>query len=300
MIRSVRQAHLFIFLATCFTSMNYTIAKIVMPSEIQAYSIVLTRIVISVAFFFILDNFLHPKEKYHLPFRDMLRLAICGIMGVALNQLTLYKGLSITTPINAALIVATIPIFVLIFSALFLRNMPTWKQSLGVMISASGAYYLIMYTGVGIEMKNLTGDVLILLNCISYAIYMVLVKPLLEKYPPLFLTKWMFAVAAIAVFPFTYQDTLQTDWIHVSAEGWWAYLYIILFATLFNYYFTTASLQWLSPVTTGTYGYLQPFLATLFAVSLGVAVLSPEKIIAGVVIILGILLTSRLFNKTIT
>ncbi|MDB5256292.1 MAG: transrane permease [Chitinophagaceae bacterium] len=270
-----------------------------MPSEIQPYSIVLTRIVISAAFFFILDYFLHPKEKYSLPFRDMVRLAICGIMGVALNQLTLYKGLSITTPINAALIVATIPIFVLMLSAIFLRTIPTWKQSLGVMISASGAYYLIIYTGGGMEIKNLTGDILILLNCISYAIYMVLVKPLLEKYPPLFLTKWMFAIAAIVVFPFTYQDTVQTDWFNVSAEGWLAYLYIIFFATLFNYYFTTASLQWLSPITTGAYGYLQPFLATLFAVSLGIDILSPEKIIAGIVIFFGILLTSRLFNKTV-
>ncbi len=279
--------------------MNYSIAKIVMPSEITPYSIVLTRIVLSVAFFFILDAFLSAKEKYRLSFQDIVRLVVCGTMGVALNQLTLYKGLSITTPINAALIVATIPVFVLILSALFFRSMPTWKQSLGVMISASGAYYLIMYTSNGIEIKNLTGDLLILANCISYAIYLVLVKPLLEKYPPLFITKWMFAVAALVVFPFTYQDTLQTDWLHISAEGWSAYAYIILFATLFNYYFTTATLQWLSPVTTGAYGYLQPFLATLFAVSLGLDFLSPEKIIAGVVIIIGILLTSRLFNKTI-
>lgn len=299
MIRSIVQAHLFIFLATCFTSMNYSIAKVVMPSEIQPYSIVLTRIVISVAFFFLLDYFLGAKEKYHLPFKDIIRLGICGIMGVALNQLTLYKGLSITTPINAALIVATIPVFVLILSALFLRNIPTWKQAIGVMISASGAYYLIMYASGGLEIKNLTGDVLILLNCISYAIYMVLVKPLLEKYPPLFLTKWMFAIAAIGVLPFTYEDTFQTDWLHISGEGWLAYLYIILFATLFNYYFTTAALQWLSPVTTGAYGYLQPFLATLFAVTLGLDVVSPEKIIAGIVIFFGILLTSRLFNNTV-
>ncbi len=279
--------------------MNYSIAKIVMPSEIQPYSIVLTRIVISVLFFFLVDFFLSPKVSYHLPFKDILRLISCGIVGVALNQLTLYKGLSITTPINAALIVATIPVFVLILSALFLRHIPNWKQSLGVLISASGAYYLIMYTGGGMEIKNLTGDLLILLNCISYAIYLVLVKPLLEKYHPLFLTKWMFAVAAVVVFPFTYQDTFQTDWLNVSAEGWMAYLYIILFATLFNYYFTTASLQWLSAITTGTYGYLQPFLATLFAVALGLDYLSPEKISAGLTIVFGILLTSKLFNKTV-
>ena len=299
MIRSVLQAHFFIFLATCFTSMNYSIAKIVMPSEITPYSIVLTRIVISVAFFFILDAFLATEEKYRLSFREVVRLVICGTLGVAFNQLTLYKGLSITTPINAALIVATIPVFVLILSALFFRSIPTWKQTLGVMISASGAYYLIMYASSGIEIKNLTGDILILLNCISYAVYLVLVKPLLKKYHPLFLTKWMFAVAAVVVLPFTYQDTVDTDWLAVSTEGWLAYTYIILFATLFNYYFTTATLQWLSPVTTGTYGYLQPFLATLFAVALGLDVLSPEKIVAGVVIILGILLTSRLFNKPV-
>ncbi|MDB5273868.1 MAG: transrane permease [Chitinophagaceae bacterium] len=297
MNRQVLSAHFFIFLATCFTSMNYSIAKIVMPSEIHPYSIVLTRIIISVAFFFILDALLYPTKKYHLPFQDIIRLISCGVVGVALNQLTLYKGLSITTPINAALIVATIPIFVLILSALFLRNLPSWKQSLGVLISASGAYYLIMYTSGGLEIKNLTGDLLILMNCISYAIYLVLVKPLLEKYHPLFLTKWMFAVAALVVFPFTIQDTLRTDWFQVSTEGWLAYTYIILFATLFNYYFTTSTLKWLNPVTTAAYGYLQPFLATLFAVCLGLDVLSTEKAIAGGVIFFGIVLTGKWFQR---
>lgn len=270
-----------------------------MPSEIKPYSIVLTRIVLSVVFFFILDALLYKEEKYKLSVKDIFRLFICGLVGVALNQLTFYKGLSISTPINAALIVATIPILVLIFSALFLRQTPTWKQSLGVIISASGAYYLIVYASGGLQINNTYGDLLILLNCFSYAIYMVVVKPLLEKYHPLFITKWMFAVAAVIVFPFTISDAMETDWLNVSKEGWLSYSYIILFATLFNYYFTTATLQWLSPVTTGTYGYLQPFLATLFAVIIGVDVLSTEKMVAGLIIFAGILLTSRLFNKPV-
>jgi drug/metabolite transporter (DMT)-like permease len=279
--------------------MNYSIAKIVMPSEIKPYSIVMTRIFLAAVLFFLLDALLYPKEKYKLPAKDMIRLFFCGLVGVALNQLTFYKGLSISTPINAAIIVATIPIFILIISALFLRNIPTWKQSLGVVVSASGAYYLITYSSGGIASINQEGDLLILANCVSYAIYMVIVKPLLERYHPLFVTKWMFAVAAVVVFPFTYADTMATPWLEISAKGWWAYLYIILFATIFNYYFTTATLKWLSPITTGAYGYMQPFLTTLFAVFIGFDVLSMEKMIAGAVIFFGILLTSRLFNKTV-
>lgn len=296
MIRSVLQAHVFIFLATCFASMNYSIAKIVMPSEITPYSIVLTRIVLSTFFFFGLDWLLFREKKYDFVVKDILRLLMCGLVGVALNQLTFYKGLSISQPINAALIVATIPIFVLILSALFLHQMPTWKQSLGVVISASGAYYLIMYSGGNMQLHNTWGDFLILVNCVSYAIYMVAVKPLLEKYHPLFVTKWMFATAALIVFPFTISDTINTNWAEVSSTGWLSYSYIIIFATLFNYYFTTATLKWLSPVTTGTYGYLQPFLATVFAVFIGLDTLTFEKMMAGIVIFFGILLTSRLFN----
>ncbi|HSZ71534.1 MAG TPA: DMT family transporter, partial [Cytophagaceae bacterium] len=226
-----------------------------------------------------------------------IRLTSCGIAGVALNQLFFYKGLSISAPINASLIMATIPIFVLIFSAVLLHSFPTWKQSLGVMISASGAYYLIIYSGGGLKTNYLNGDVLILFNCFSYAIYMVIVKPLLEKFHPLFITKWMFAVGAIVVLPFTYNNVWQTDWIAISKDGWLAYSYIILFATLFNYYFTNATMKWLSPVTIGAYGYLQPFFATLFAVILRTDAISTEKIIAGGVIFSGILLTSQLFNK---
>ncbi len=297
MIRSVLSAHFLLLIATCFSSMNFSIAKIVMPSEINSNSIVLTRIVMATIAFFILD-FFSSKERYLIPFHDKVRLILCGLFGVALNQLFLYKGLSITSPINSSLIMAIIPILILIFSALFLRNAPTWKQYAGVIISALGAYYLIGHSHQHGGNSSFEGDFLIFLNASCYAVFMVIAKPLLEKYHALFVTKWIFAIAAFIVFPFTIGDALATDWNEVSTQGWMAYAYIIIFATIFNYYISNATLQWISPVTAGSYIYLQPFLASIFAVLLKQDLLSAEKIMAGVLILAGVLLTSRLFNKS--
>jgi drug/metabolite transporter (DMT)-like permease len=296
MIRSVLSAHILLFIATCFSSINFTIAKVVMPSELSPNSIVLTRIVVATVCFFLFDLFT-DQEKYIVPIHDKVRLVLCGLFGVGLNQLFLYKGLSITSPINSSLIMAVIPVLVLILSALLLKNTPTWKQYLGVALSAIGAYYLIAHTHNLDSISSFEGDMYIFLNASCYAIFMVLAKPLLEKYHPLFVTKWMFAIAIVVVFPFTIKDALASNWSMLSTEGMASYIYIILFATVFNYYVSNASLQWISAVTAGSYIYLQPFLASMFAVSIGRDVLSMEKVGAGVLILLGVLLTSRMFNK---
>ena len=297
MIRSVLAAHILLFIATCFSSINFTVAKIVMPQELSPNSIVLTRIVIATLFFFAFD-FFSSTEKYLIPLHDKVRLFLCGLFGVALNQLFLYKGLSITSPINSSLIMAIIPILILILSALFLNNTPTWKQYLGVAISAIGAYFLIAHSHKAGSNSSFEGDLYIFLNACAFAVFMILAKPLLEKYHPLFVTKWIFAVAIVIVFPFTINDALSSDWANLSTEGWASYIYIILFATVFNYYISNASLQWISALTAGSYIYLQPFLASIFAIVIGKDTLSIEKIISGILILLGVLLTSRIFNKS--
>jgi drug/metabolite transporter (DMT)-like permease len=299
MIRSVLSAHVLLLIATCLGSMNFSIAKIVMPSEIPSNSIVLTRIVIATLCFFVFD-FFSSQEKYVVPVQDKIRLFLCGLFGVALNQLFLYKGLSMTSAINASLIMAIIPVLILILSALFLQNSPSWKQYLGVAISAVGAYYLIAHAHKTGGNSSTEGDLLIFLNASSYAVFMVIAKPVLKKYHALFVTKWMFAVAALVVLPFTVVDTCNTPWQEISTGGWMAYAYIIIFATVFNYYIGNATLQWISPVTAGSYIYLQPFIASLFAVMIGQDILSTEKTVAGLLILTGVLLTSKLFDHTKT
>lgn len=277
--------------------MNFSIAKIVMPSELSPNSVVLSRIIVAAVAFFLLDAF-SSKEKYIIPMHDKVRFFLCGLFGVALNQLFLYKGLSITSPINSSLIMAIIPILILVFSALYLRNTPTWKQYVGVLISAVGAYYLIAHAHKSDSNSSLEGDFFIFLNASCYAVFMIIAKPLLEKYHALFVTKWMFAIAACIVFPFTIGDVVTSDWLELSTAGWLSFAYIIVFATVFNYYIGNATLQWISPVIAGSYIYLQPIIASSFAIAIGKDVLSTEKIIAGTLIITGVLLTSKILNTT--
>ncbi len=268
-----------------------------MPSELSPNSVVLSRIIVAAVAFFLLDAF-SSKEKYIIPMHDKVRFFLCGLFGVALNQLFLYKGLSITSPINSSLIMAIIPILILVFSALYLRNTPTWKQYVGVLISAVGAYYLIAHAHKSDSNSSLEGDFFIFLNASCYAVFMIIAKPLLEKYHALFVTKWMFAIAACIVFPFTIGDVVTSDWLELSTAGWLSFAYIIVFATVFNYYIGNATLQWISPVIAGSYIYLQPIIASSFAIAIGKDVLSTEKIIAGTLIITGVLLTSKILNTT--
>ena len=117
--------------------------------------------------------------------KDLGLIALCGLFGVAVNQLCFFNGLKLTSPVNASLIMLTTPIMVLIASSLYIRERITIAKVIGIIIGAAGATLLILGTNNNpTSQSNIWGDLLILINASSYAIYLVLVKKLMKKYNP--------------------------------------------------------------------------------------------------------------------
>ena len=117
---------------------------------------------------------------------DFFRLAMCGLTGVAINQLCFFNGLSITSPVHASLIMTINPIFVLIASAAILGSSITTRKLFGIALGGIGAAILLLNTPESATANgpSLKGDILILINALSYGIYLVIVKPLMSKYKP--------------------------------------------------------------------------------------------------------------------
>lgn len=283
-------AHASLLGATLIYGANYTIAKEVLNGEyISPMGLVFFR-VLSSAILFLFIHFIFIKEKIERS--DLFRLAICGFFGVLINQSFFITGLKYTTPINASVLMVMTPIFVLIISILLKEEKASLFKVLGIVLGASGTLLLIFSKGNISFDGTLKGDIFILINAFSYGLYLVLVKPLMSKYNALTVVKWIFLFGLIPVIPIGWEGAFSVDWSIFTSSIWFAFLYVLILTTFLAYLLNASALKKVKPTTVGVYIYLQPVLATIVALSLGKDQLTLLKIIAGIIIILGVYLVS--------
>ncbi|MEN0006004.1 MAG: DMT family transporter [Bacteroidota bacterium] len=285
------KAHIALFLVALIYGANYTIAKIVMDGGyLHPVSFILLRIATATTLF-VLFHRLFIKEK--IARKDYGRLALCGLFGVAINQLFFLMGLNWTSPINASLIMTTTPILVLIVSAILLGERITSLKVLGILVGAVGAGLLIAYgKKVSFDSQGLLGDLMIFINASSYGLYLVLARKLMKKYHPITVVKWVFIFGLLYVTPISSPYIVHTDWASFSLGIWLAVGYVLVFTTFFAYLFNAYALSVVSPSIVSIYIYLQPLLASLIAILWGVDVLTSVKLLAGTFIFVGVYLVS--------
>lgn len=271
-------------------SANYTIAKYVMPEFIGAYGIITLRVVVGGALFWITDYFMgSEKIKYK---RDYLSLAGLSLLGVAINQLTFFKGLSMTTPITASVLMTSSPIIVLIAAYFFLHERISSQKLIGVFLGATGAIMLIGITGFSFNSETFWGNSLIVINATSFSIYMVLVKPLLMRYKAITVIKWVFFFASFVVIPFGFAELAEVNWTALPGSVWMALGFIIFCATLLVYLLNNWALKFVSPSLVTSYIYVQPVFSTLIAIVFRGDELTLEETGYALLIFIGVYLVS--------
>jgi drug/metabolite transporter (DMT)-like permease len=285
------KVHLSLLAVNVIYGLNYNIAKLAMPAYILPYAFVLVRAAAGTLLFWMVKTIL-VKEK--IAWKDMLLLSLCGLSGVAANQLLFFKGLSLTSSINSALIMITTPILVLVFAFITREEKITWRKSLGVLLGFAGAGLIILVrTGPGAEASSLLGDLYILLNAVAYAIYLVMVKPLMKRYNPLTVISWVFLFGTLMVLPFGYGELGTTHWGHLPLFIWLCIGFVVFFTTFLAYGLNIYALSKVNASLVGIYIYIQPFLAALIAVFVVGEALSIGKLFSGLLIFTGVYLVSR-------
>jgi drug/metabolite transporter (DMT)-like permease len=290
------QAHLALLVVNIIYGANYSIAKEVMPAYVQPFAFVLMRVGGALILFWIISS-IFVREK--IDRKDLPRIALLGLCGVAVNQLLFLKGLSLTTPINASIIMVSNPIVVLLVAALVLKEKISFSKILGIALGIAGALLLLMFNKTfSIGSETINGDSMIFVNSMSWAAYIVLVKPLMKKYNAFTIVKWVFLFGFLYVLPFGFNEFKQTDWVAIPVGIWRDIFFVVLGSTFFAYVLNTYALRALSPAVVSIYIYLQPFLATLIAIFYyhndG---LDTRKIISGTLIIIGVYLVSQPIRK---
>jgi len=268
------KVHLALFMVSLIYGATFTVAKIVMPAYVQPYAFILLRVsVATVCIYFFHRHFVKGAISDK---KDLLPLLVSAIFGVAGNMLLFFKGLSITTPINASVLMLNTPIFVIVFAAIIIGEKLTWNKVIGILIAAGGALLLMGGSKFKFQSETVIGDIFVTANAIIYAFYLVYAKRLMVKYHPLTVTLYSFFFGFFLVLPFGLNQALDIDFAHLPPLIW------------LNAY----ALKHASSSLVGTYIYLQPVLATLIAVVSGKDILTTEKLLSIAIVFTGVYLAS--------
>ncbi len=289
---NVLQAHLALLIVALIYGGNFTIAKIAMAGgDMPPLAFIWFRALTGLLLFGILQTTM-VREKVDR--KDLLWLLLCALFGIAINQSFFFIGLNWTTPVNASLIMTTSPIFVMVTAAILLKEKITGQKVIGILFGAIGAATLILFgQEISYHPRQLTGDLMVLINATSYGIYLVLVKRLMAKYQPLTVITWVFGFGLLMVSPFAWQQLGEIRWEAMSTEVWLSFAYVLLGTTFLAYLLNTWAMTRVSPTLVGTYMYLQPLFAAIIALLAGKDTLPLIKIISGIFILGGVYISSR-------
>ena len=288
MNKTVR-AHLSLFIAQVLYAASFPIAKIVME-QIPYNVLVIMRVIGAIILFWTSSLFIKEKTEK----KDLPKLFLLGICGVAVNQSLFLKGLHLTSPIDAAIMMITTPILVLIIASLIIKERITMIKFSGIIIGFSGAAYLVYQNMSGVHKESsFLGDVYVFINALSWGTFLVLVKPFMKKYHTITILKWTFLFGFPMVLPFGLPDALVFNWQGLSSEIILLAGFVIVFTTFVAYLLNTIALKELSPSIASAYIYLQPLLTALITIFIFKSGdLSWEKATSALMIFIGVYLVS--------
>lgn len=289
-------AHLAVLSANLIYGANYSIAKQAMPAYIEAFGFIFIRVLVTALIFFVL-GFLSGNEKVDK--QDFGKLFLCAVFGVAINQLLFFSGLDLTAPINASLMMTTNPIMVLIVASLIIKEKITIRKVTGIIVGIIGASTLLLWgKTAAFSTASALGDFFILINSLSWGVFLIIVKPLMQKYKTITVMKWVFIFGSVLVFPFGWKQFNAIEWHTFDTGIWLVVFYVVIVTTSVAYMLNTYALKNLSPSTVSAYIYLQPLFATIIAIMIGKDQLNILHVISAILIFTGVyLVTSGNFKE---
>jgi len=289
-LRTTTKAHIAVLFTNFFFATNLSLVKHISPAMIGPYGVNLLRVGITLVLFWMLWAF--SKQEAGIDKKDIPRFAACALTGVVINQMLFIKGLTLTSTIHAALLMLTTPLLISVLALWWLREKFTGLKLAGLLLGIGGALLLILSRDAS-GIASIKGDLLILINAISYAIYFIIVKPLTGRYSPLHVIRWVFTFGFVMIVPFSWHDASQAAWQSATLSQWAALASVVICGTFLTYSFNSYSLKNLGAAITGSYIYTQPIFAAIIAALFLQEDFSWEKMLAGALIFGGVYVGSR-------
>jgi drug/metabolite transporter (DMT)-like permease len=285
--------HLACFGAYAIFGLNIIFCKdIANQGELSPTVLFTFRAACAAALFWLLSLF---TKRERVPWRDLLGMLGASVLGLILPQMTFLYAISMTAPIDLSVVNSITPIMTMFVAAIFLKEPITWKKAGGVALSFGGVVWLILqstHTG-GVEHSSPMGIALVVLNALCFALYLGICRPIIRRYSVVTLMKWMFLFALVLILPFSARGVATLDYAAIPGPVWWEVAYLVFFATFVAYFLIPIGQQRIRPTLVSMYNYLQPIIASVVGVALGMDRLTWMKVLAAVLVFVGVAVVNR-------
>lgn len=296
MDRGTIKGHAALWVANIIWGLNAPICKSVLraaenPEGISPFALSAYRMIGACALFWGCSLFT-PRER--VAPRDIAALFFASLFGIQLNQMLFLWGLSLTSPIDSSIIATVVPVLTMILATIFLREPITAKKAGGVFLGCAGAVILVLagHRGAG-PSSNAMGDLLCIVSAVSYATYLTAFRDVIVRYTPLTTMKWMFLFAAVAATAIYRQPLAEVDYAALAPCTWAGIGYVVVGSTFLSYLLVPVGQRHLRPTLVAMYNYVQPLVAVLFTVAVGLDTFGPTKGAAALCVFVGVWLVTR-------
>ena len=285
--------HLAVAGAYTIFGLNIALCKDIANSDVLSPYVLFTLRALGATVLFWLISLFMPSEKIERG--DFWKIAAASAIGLFLTQISFLIAITMATSIDTAIMGTLGPIFTMFFAFLFLKEPITGKKAGGVALSFAGVLYLIYHSvhAGGADHSTPLGILLLLVNSLSFSLYLGLFRPLISKYSVVTFMKWMFLFSLILSLPISFRGFLQTDFAAVPSRVVWEVGYLVFFATFVAYFLIPFGQKRLRPTLVSMYAYLQPIIAAIVSIWTGLDHFTWQKLLATVLIVGGVVFVSR-------
>lgn len=291
MERNKLNGHIAIFTANIFFGLNNPVSRSLMPLSIDPITLTYFRLIGAALLFWSSAVFVKVEK---VPLKDLILFFFAAFFALTLNQFSFAVGLSQTSAIDTAIVVSLLPIMSMLLAALVIKEPITFKKSLGVLIGASGALFLVFFENVNhIGQGTIKGNLIVFIAVSSFALYLTLFKKLISRYSAFTTMRWLFLFAAIQSLPFCYSQLVVFSPMSIGLVAWTKIAYVVVFATFVSYILLGIGQRVLLPTTLSMYNYTQPIIASIAAVAMGVDVFGYDQLIAIVLVFVGVYIVTQ-------
>ncbi len=285
------KAHIAVLSTNLFFALNFSFVKMISPNLVKPFGLNVYRVGFSLVLFWVL--WVLGKTKASIRKQDWWRFVLCGFTGVAINQTFFIKGLTMTSTVHASLLLLTTPLLITMLALWVLNERLTIAKGIGLLSGIGGCLLLVFSR----EHRNyatnyLLGDLFIFINSVSYSLYFILVKPLMQHYSPLHVIRWVFTIGFFMILPFGWSEAIDTPYNLFDLKHIIALSGVVFTGTFLAYYFNAYGIQHLGAGITGSYIYTQPVFAVIIAALILGEVLSFQKVVAAILIFTGVFLVN--------
>lgn len=289
--------HAACFVAYAIFGINIIVCKDLTSSHlISPIALFCMRSIGAGMLFWLLSLFL-PREKVDRC--DFGKILAASIFGFFLTQLTFLMAIPDITPMNCSIISSMSPIYTMFIAAIVLKEPVTLKKAGGVVLSFAGIIYLILHsvgrTG-GVTESTPAGIFLIIMNSLCFSIYLGVFKPIITKYSVVTFMKYIFLFSFLLSAPAAGREILTLDYASIPSSHLWELAFLIVCSTFFTYFLISVGQKRIRPTLVSMYSYVQPIIAIVISIFLGMDTLSWEKVLAIVTVFSGVLLVT--FSRT--